>query len=652
MGEGNRVRIVNRETVIRLPVLVLFFVSFLLLIDTAEALNGVSYPAYSRTFEYTGRIHLQYDRRWGSDTDTSERFSHMYDLGLRGFIVDPRLLTFDVSGTFSQDINSPGETLNLYGFSAKVNLLNEQVRRGILRHFPQPIELRFDYYDREDFEQLHYGISMRYGRPGKLRFFTGRKLISYEKQRPKVYGVSNLNNYNNLNNLNNTNNSSNEGSGSSGALRDVREANFNNVNNANFNNLNNLNFRNNNRYNIYGIKPSREGFYLTFPTFYFDYDKYKHTSSFGKVDSDILSLRAETFSAHGEYTLEYRYYGYDDYSTRSDQAVFLNTNHYYHNPKTSRILEIYNRLLFRDSDPGGTSLQLSNATSWRRQLGPQLRDVLVISGGGRFFTDDDSTEYSLDLGSSYSKYFSERMQNYVGLDLNFGENDDTFHSETVENVLTYQFSKIFTLQNRLRAGLNENGTLYGFGLVLSARTRIAVSTGYEFNHTEPDEGKMDSHRFSLRVSGRLARNMSFVSENYYTIKDVNGLETYKQKTLELRGNVYWNILRFRLNLGASHVATKISNGKDADSHITVIHFNGSTYLSRRILLNLYADYRIEDDDVTALEIYPTISWQLRKVWLNGEYRFTSLHRNDDTTNNHRVFLRVTRVFEGRFRPFW
>lgn len=86
-----------------------------------------------------GDVTLIYERKWSSgDREATDTFTHSYNLGLSGFVVDPRLVTFEINPTFRQEINKPGDTFNFYGLNFRTNILNKPARRGFLKISPSP----------------------------------------------------------------------------------------------------------------------------------------------------------------------------------------------------------------------------------------------------------------------------------------------------------------------------------------------------------------------------------------------------------------------------------------------------------------------------------------------------------------------------------
>jgi hypothetical protein len=597
---------------------------FFLLIHNsiANAQYRPYYRDYSKVFRLRGEIDLGYERKWG-DTDESSEFTHEYTLGLQGFVIDPRLMSFDAEGSFYQEINDPHGNTDFYEFGTTLSFLNAKPRRGILRHFPQPIRLRFNYYNSEDIEGFRYGISLTYTRPERFSFFSKGKIISVEKDTWPFLR--------NLNNLKNTNN-----------------------------NLNNLNA---------GQIGRRRG--IPFPVFNLDYDRYTFTRSNIESDQDRFSIRADTKFRNIDFTAEYQYYSYGGSFDTEEQRLDLRADYLLMEKEKS--LNIFNRLYYVEINEG-KNLDLSSRTNWAKRLGSSLRNSIIVNGGGRYFTSDVSSFYLVDASTSYHKHFSERLLNIITGTVSYGETDEDIYTVTIQNKVDYQISKILEISNQLSAGINERGPSYQFGIGLNVRTRISAGISYSFLHStlsERGRGNIsvlspppltssetdrvtNSHILQLNLSARLLRHMFFTSRNSYRINDVDDGESFQEKLLTLRGDLFWNISRFRFNLGALYSALEKTGDRVVDTTTTTLHSTVSTMLLRRMYLALRAAYLDSNTGQSSIEINPVMSWSFRRVFFNAEYemRITKEDNIDEQETNHRVFLRLSRRFFKTIRPFW
>lgn len=150
-------------------------VSILLLFPDQS--SGESYRErrlLGRRYILYGVVDLSYERHWfGSGNSSSgpatSEFIHRYTLGLKGFVVDPRLMNFDVSGTFAQSIqHNLGNNYTLKGANVYITLMETLPPRWLPYQYfiPHPILLRFSKYT-GFYELTDYGVSLQY--------FPGRK---------------------------------------------------------------------------------------------------------------------------------------------------------------------------------------------------------------------------------------------------------------------------------------------------------------------------------------------------------------------------------------------------------------------------------------------------------------------------------------------
>jgi hypothetical protein len=148
--------------------------------------------------------------------------------------------------------------------------------------------------------------------------------------------------------------------------------------------------------------------------------------------------------------------------------------------------------------------------------------------------------------------------------------------------------------------------------------------------------------------------MFFTSRNTYRINDVDDGESFQEKLLTLRGDLYWNISRFRFNLGALYSALEKTGDQVADTTTTTLHSTVSTVLLRRMYLALRAAYLDSNTGQSSIEINPVMSWHFRRVFFNAEYEMRITKESDiaEEETNHRVFLRLSRMFFKTIRPFW
>jgi hypothetical protein len=551
---------------------VLFFV---LVLDygITEAQNRFLPYNSSKRYTLSGDVTLRYENIEGAKADDSLNiYSYSANLGIDGYVLDPRVLTFDARGFFSQEYQDPGDTLDFNGFFSKVRLLNERPRRGLLRYSPQPIELRYAYNDSEGSEYQSYGIS-----------------LGYQLARKKH--VARNNNYNNYN------------------------------------------YNNNERVN----EP-----FITLPNVYFDYDRVEFTTALNETQSDLISLRGEAWSKHGSYAADYVSREYSGRLNTKEEFVDAQADFHYVNGASRSFLDIYNRFKWWDALTEEYSL-VNNRTIWKKYLGKGGRDYLYIKGGGSYLTSDSRDEFDVNAGSSYGKHFSELAMNTVSVDGQYGQIDDEeMRSAQIFNILSLPIPGRLLFENRILAGMNESGPIYGFRVGVSTRTRISLSPFYDFRHSESSFDKRTDHRYSLGISGVLFRNVRFRSNNYYLLSAVNNeMESFTERTLYLQGNLFWRINRYNVTVGMNKTEVEQVNGTTIKRYATSARAGIDTYLSRNMRLSVFAYYQETSDSPSITMIEPILNWALRKLVITAQYRVRFI---DSEENDHRIYIRASRYF--------
>lgn len=550
-----------------------------------------------REYRLYGNLMLTYDRAWSGDREAFQRTTYSLNLGLNGFVIDPRLITFDISGLFSQAFTDNADTSTVDGISTKITFLRERPRAGTLRYLPQPIELRYSYFSYETSTSQNYGLSMAY-------------LFSDIKEwNVPVKPASN----------------NNQNSGQNSGQRGDRKS-------------------------WYALS--------ALPDFYFDYNRYETENDARNTVYDRLNLRAEARSKYIEYFGEYLYQknNFEAASSKTHLLEFQANFRRYWKESATR-LESYNTLFFEKRDTEKT-VSFFDHTSFIKNLGPDLRDSFAVNGGVRYLSRDERREYGLNLDAGYNKFFSDRFSNYALGILTYADTEaEKLHSETVKDIFQYNVSNYLSVIGQATTGYTEDGPIYGLSVSLPFRTRLSITPGYDIYASDFDYEKRTINTFSLNLAGPLIRNMSFSSQNYYRIIDIDsGISSSKDKTLSLMANVLWLIGRFNISVGASYLDTTIGetfqtgigHRPEVNRTYTTVYANASTYLTRRLLLNVLAYYQKEKGGNARTSISPILTWQWRRVTVTARY---TINIRENSENDHRIFLRVTRQLSSPLRPF-
>lgn len=604
-----------------LRVIVIIFLT-LILYSEAQAVYGIPRLS-SKDYQLRGKIELTYDKRWSSDDDSTtdlERFIHSYTLGLNGFVIDKRLISFDIEGFFSQELNKPGDDITARGVSIRVNLLNERILRGFFKRFPQPIELRFSNYKSSGTSLLNYGISLTY-RPIEKPLYHSRIIQHQEIKKQQIKQKNRQQERKNEEEEEEEEDQNQQGQQAQQIQVTQKQK-------------------------LEVIPPV---LLIPFPTFYLDYDKYKFKTYGQSLDTDRLDLRAESLSPQVDLKAEYSYYRLGGTSQGRYQDLDLQANFRSYDDKLAKRLDIYNRVFLKDYNDL-KSFMVSNTTTWSRWLGKDRRDVLSLTGGGYYYNSEDTQNYNIGGTGTYNKYFSEAFRDSVTTTLNYGKNNEnSIYSILASNVIYYSPSRRVLITNNLGGGYTDLGTNFRGGLGITVRTIIDLTASYDFSSSATDEGRSDTHYFNFGFSGRVMRDLTFTSRNYYALTTVRGAEPYKQKTLELRGDIYWRVWRFNISLGASHFRLRKDDSDEVDTGLTSVYSNISTYLARRTYLSLSTTYSKDRRGESILSVHPILSWSFRMVALTAEYEMIKRKMGEEKTTDHRLFFRLTRTFVRTFR---
>jgi len=558
----------------------------------------------SKVYNLYGETDLIYQRQWTTGNKAADSVFDGIVLGLKGYIIDRKLATFDVSGSFSQDFEQGSSSISTYTLHAETSLLNEQVRRGVLSYFPQPIRLSFDYGKEGNGTSQAYGVGLGYSRPGVIRFFQNGKIISYVGTGWSLQQQAQMQN------------STNQNGGNGGAA---------------------------------GANP----FYLLFPRLTLDYDRGTSSGVAESLTTDHVDFRAETHSPHGDYYFDYLY-NHNEYNGNTTEFTYkhleFDANFKYAGEKTSRF-ESWNTLLIDDVEPINT-LDARSSNVWTKSLGPDLKDSIALAAGGGYTTSSNGlSEYNLTSNGAYSKQVSDRFRNSVFAQASYDQNSG--HAENVGDNVEYRLSPATILTGSGSVGDAASGLIYSGGLSFSLLGQRTITTaGYVYS-VSPDgfNESTTEQTASLDLSGTLWRNMSFTSHNYYRITDISGTGGYNEKELDLMGNAFWAIAAYRLSLGYGYDSADRSD-QPGTVNSTAISLTLSRYLERqKLLFTITGFYSHSNVGGNAYSIYPLVVWNYRMVTVTADYQLIKTENGPLSITEQRILVRFTRRIDYAIKPF-
>ncbi len=142
--------------------IICFFLIFLIPSDDPSAQMRSYFQ--KRHFLY-GSFEFDYEQQWGERVSEIREFTQNYNLGFRSFLIDPRLVNYNTSLTFTREKGNE-KTSSLTGLDFNINILETPPRQwsGFRRYIPGPLMLRYSSYA-NDYDYKSYGIGLIYSIP-------------------------------------------------------------------------------------------------------------------------------------------------------------------------------------------------------------------------------------------------------------------------------------------------------------------------------------------------------------------------------------------------------------------------------------------------------------------------------------------------------
>jgi hypothetical protein len=143
-----------------------------------------SNAGFSRRYSLSGAVETSYDRYWsqgGGGLATSD-FRQMLLFDHRGYVGDPNIFSYDVSGTVAHDAGQNIVSSTLLGENVGVTLLHslpDSWKKNEV-FIPHPIWLRFSHDASSAFESTNYGLSFMHYAEKKQRYVVIEKATKPE----------------------------------------------------------------------------------------------------------------------------------------------------------------------------------------------------------------------------------------------------------------------------------------------------------------------------------------------------------------------------------------------------------------------------------------------------------------------------------------
>ncbi len=617
---------------------VIIAVSILLLMVTFIMPTTIYARRVSLPTKYVlyGVASLEYEKEWVSDSNISEDyFTQNYQLGITGPIIDPRLVTFDINGTFtdrSSDINS-----SLKGFNATLRLLNfglvKKERYNYLNYLPRPVVLRYSRYDGSNFESTSYGISTGYYLPFNINLFGGNRLLSFrsifaQPQRLKFNQQINSSQNENANGNANGNANANNGQQQSQQIKKI----------------------------------PYEGINIPFPVINFDFDRNIYKSEDYKTVTTVYDTRMRFGSKKYEYTLGYFFSLNEDSRNPYDreQNVFtIDTK----NKLSAWVLE--NRFRKEKTAEINTFNSHSLDTRLYRYFQKDLDTSYSLSFGGGYRQTEgytgNSESKNIGAGGTMSKKLSPYLRSNTGLFINYQEtsnnssdNRDSTYNLNISETLNYSGFRGILFTGSLNGGYSDEVVPYGasLGFITTKWRRLNLSGHYQYDAFKDKDNDTYTQKHQLRynASAMLRQNMSInagVTNSIALIDDKYHDISYSERTQGFDLHLKWFYRRHNIDISGNITRTTTTNPATStpESNIYGYRILYNTSFIRRTLYSIYFTQDIDKtNDKSVADLKTAFSWYYGKFMFTADYELKNTKDNQSDVTEHRIFLKVSRYF--------
>ena len=656
MLETNKAKELNRITYLAVIASALTC-SLSLLVPVLTFAYSDNYAVDNR-YSLIGSLELSYDRRWSQSgagaAPATNDFRQSLQLDNYGYVLDPQLLTYNLSGLVSRDSGNGSENATLLGESLGLTLfrtLPNKLQKNS-DYIPHPVWLRFSHDANPSFETTNYGISFMHSVSPKQRF-----LVTEEVSKPK---------------------------GEDADLYEEGPSQTSKI-----------------------VEKERD---FPVPRTFFDYDHYDQNFQGSRTVNNIISLRSSLTGTFYDYQFLYTKQNQTGSQVLNRSLVQLIPIYQFYDEQTRRRIEIRNLISYEEGDQGNIT-QLNNGLNWTRPIGT---DELSLRSDLGYFNSSSAgqtlTNSSASVSGTYTQHISPRLTNSTHLLASLTKNDtnEKFasytknttidnHSERLSDTVSVDISRIFMGVASAFVGNSSQGPEYGAAVTLSTKTRINTSLSYSYSlssvqnlvstnltqQTTPYltqqilNERISKHSVNLRSSGPLLNNLSFQAGAEATIADVPVVAgTATAESLTVSGNFLWQVLKTSMTLGGNYTqmnkaasaiysttlnATNDLNQpqvllrSDSSTSSTSLYATLSRTLPMNMLFNFYSTWTrtsdtgmLNSDSTTRVEIRPTLRWARGLSTVYAEYSYASTTGGGATNTDNRFFVRLVRNFSTFF----
>ncbi len=561
-----------------------------------------------KSFTIYGSLELSYERCWsGMSQPAATEFTTSLDLGVRGFVVDPRLMNFDVSGLIERDSReNMGKSYTLTGTRIDVMLL-KQLPWRLMRYrmfIPHPIMLRYNRLDNTS-SYSNYGITLTYWEPSA----TGRARRNGDDEGsfrlPTTFFDYDHYDYRD-----------DAGFKSSSNLYSLRSSLVGDVYNYNFLAE---------RWDQKGSTVSSRDTVELRPDYRF-FDR-----STGRT-WDIFNLL--------------RYERIDDSRNFEGSSQTL-----YRRPMGDSgkdLLLVTGNLVYLRSSADGSATSTYNASVMAQYdkrlsasllIGPYASIGYIMQNGQD--TDQQNTAHFERVGSSITADLSRIFRNASDVSIGNGQNG-----------LEYGVSTTFSTKTRISASagyaLSSTSTLNGRSssqqFVLSASGPIRGNLSFDaraYYTMQDTSGKGDTGSTSSFLEGPCdGINCAQYVPQYASSQD----------SLTGAANLYWSFGANSVSAGGAWSQTTSRNSSTESITTSTLQASFSRPLSRNAFFNVFSFWTTDSKNNDTFQVFPRLVWRKGRTLVNVDYDYRRTSSNgEEPVVEQRVFIRLVRYFSRGFR---
>lgn len=600
--------------------------------------------SFGRRYTLIGSLELSYDRFWsqggagqGSATDN---FRQLLLLDQRGYVGDPNLVTYTLSGSVSHESGSDSGSSTISGENLGVTLFHSlpDSWKKNADYIPHPVWLRASRESGPSFESTSYGFSFTHSVSPKREYLVIEKVAKPTGEDADLYEDAPT-----------------------------------------------LTSR---------IVEKERPFPI--PRTFFDYDHYADTSEGSRSQKDILSLRSTLNGHNYDYRFLFEHQNETSSLSYNKNVLQLEPDYRFYDEETRRLIDIRNILRYEGYNQA-QNLALGSNVTWSRPIGKDMVSASgAVSYSGSSAPQLTAAYYNAAASGNYRKFLSPRLTNNTILAASITRSDrvDTFGSSTADNhtvrmsdTVSADISRLYNGTASAYTGNSAQGMEYGASAALFSKTRIVTSLTYSYSLSAPQitastelaqpppadpsqpglqtpltqysSGRISKHDVTIAASGPLLNNLAFQSRADFFVGEapVSGGTTTVESG-NLSGNLLWRLPDTSVTLGGNYNQSKRTGAEDSTSNSTSLIATLTMALPMGTLFNIYSNWTksassgtssngASSSELTRLEFRPKLRWTRGRTTVDTEYSYTrSSGGAGGVSVDQRFFVRLVRRFSA------